>query len=167
VDHYPHREGITTRGITGNHDIEGEFGKLGANPVVAFSNQRDDIEFLGDFSAWVELPNGAWAHLLHGKGGMSYAYSYKAQKLVDGYPSGRKPALLCVGHWHVHGTIEARAVQVVFPGCFEWASPFMERLGLAPAVGFHILHLTLGEDGSLVKFMPEWFRFHEGRVVSS
>lgn len=165
VDAYPQRPGITTRGISGNHDIEGGFGKIGANPVAAMAARRDDIEFLGDYSAWVELPGGAWVHLLHGKGGMSYAYSYKAQKLADSYPAGRKPALLCVGHWHVRGNIEARGIQVVWPGCFEWQSPFMTRLGLQPAVGFHILHLTIGADGSLVRFVPEWFRFWEGRVV--
>lgn len=165
VDHYPRRAGITTRGISGNHDVEGDFGKIGANPVIALANRRDDIEFLGDYSAWVELPNGAWLHLLHGKGGMSYAYSYKAQKLVDGYASGRKPAILAPGHWHVSGHIEARGVHVVWPACFEWRSKFLERLGLSPSVGFHILHLTLGDDGSLVRFMPEFFRFWEGRHV--
>jgi predicted phosphodiesterase len=164
VNHYPSRPGITTRGITGNHDIEGGFGRIGANPVVALANCREDIDFLGDYSAWVELPGGAYLHLLHGKGSMSYAYSYKAQKLVDGYPSGRKPAILAVGHWHVHGTLEHRSVQVVFPGCFEWQSQFMQRLALTPAVGFHILHATIGDDGSLVKFIPEWHRFYEGRV---
>ena len=165
AEHYPRRPGIVTRGISGNHDIEGDFGRIGANPVVALANRRDDIEFLGDYSAWVELPNGAWLHLLHGKGGMSYAYSYKAQKLVDSYPSGRKPAVLACGHWHVSGNIEARGVHVVWPACFEWKGKFLERLGLNPSVGFHILHMTLGEDGSLVRFMPEFFRFWEGRVM--
>lgn len=167
VDTYPSRPGIVTRGISGNHDIEGDFGKVGANPVVALANRRPDIEFLGDYSAWVELPNGAWLHLLHGKGGMSYAYSYKAQKLADSYPSGRKPAILIPGHWHVSGHIEQRGVQVLWPGCFEWKSKFMERLGLSPSVGFWILRLTLGEDGSLVKFAPEWNRFWEGRTVAA
>jgi predicted phosphodiesterase/biotin operon repressor len=163
---FPRRGGITTRGISGNHDVEGDFGRIGANPVVALANRRDDIEFLGDYSAWVELPNGAWLHLLHGKGGMSYAYSYKAQKLVEGYPAGRKPAILAVGHWHVSGWIRQRGVHVLWPGCFEWQSPFLKRLGLSPAVGFWIVTATLGDDGSLVQLRPEWFEFHEGRVVA-
>jgi predicted phosphodiesterase len=164
VENYPQRPGIVTRGISGNHDIEGDFGRIGANPVVALANRRDDVEFLGDYSAHVELPGGAWIHLLHGKGGMSYAYSYKAQKLVDGYPAGRKPSILAVGHWHVSGHIEARGVEVVWPMCFEWRSKFLERLGLHPAVGFQILNLTIGDDGSLVRFTRERFRFWEGRV---
>lgn len=169
VDNYPRRDGIVTRGISGNHDIEGDFGRIGANPVVALANQRDDIEFLGDYSAWINYgpsdENPCWIHLLHGKGGMSYSYSYKAQKLADGYRAERMPALLAVGHWHVRGAFEARGVQVLFPACFEWQSPFLTRLGLSPAVGFHILTLTIGDDGTLVKMVPEYFRFIEGRTI--
>jgi predicted phosphodiesterase/biotin operon repressor len=169
VEHYPKRDGIVTRGISGNHDIEGGFGRIGANPVVALANQRDDIEFLGDYSAWINYgpdeENPCWIHLLHGKGGMSYSYSYKAQKLADGYRAERMPALLAVGHWHVRGAFEARGVQVLFPACFEWQSPFLTRLGLSPAVGFHILTLTIGDDGTLVKMIPEYFRFTEGRTA--
>lgn len=167
VENYPKRDGIRTRMISGNHDIEGDFGKIGADPVRAFCNQREDVDYLGAYSAWIELPNGGWQHLLHGKGGMSYAYSYKAQKLVDGYPSGRKPTALFVGHWHVSGWIEARGVQVLWPSCFEWQSPFMQRLGLTPSVGFNIVEMTLGEDGSLVRFTPTFYRFWQGRVVAS
>lgn len=168
VANYPYREGITTRGISGNHDIEGDFGRVGANPVVALANQREDIEFLGDYSAWINYGTDdapCWLHLLHGKGGMSYSYSYKAQKLADGYRSERKPAVLAVGHWHVRGVFEARGVQVMFPACFEWQSPFLTRLGLSPAVGFHILTMTIGDDGTLVKIVPEYFRFVEGRMI--
>lgn len=171
VENYPRREGMVTRGISGNHDIEGGFGRIGANPVVALANQRDDIEFLGDYSAWINYGpdenNPCWIHLLHGKGGMSYSYSYKAQKLADGYRAERVPALLAVGHWHVRGAFEARGVQVLFPACFEWQSPFLTRLGLSPAVGFHILKLTVGDDGTLVKMIPEYFRFTEGRVAEN
>jgi predicted phosphodiesterase len=165
VANYPHREGIVTRGIAGNHDIEGDFGRIGADPVQALANQREDIEYLGPYTAWIELPGGAWVHLLHGKGSMSYAYSYKAQKLVQGYAAGRKPAVLIVGHWHVNGNIEDRAVQVLFPSCFEWRGFFLERIGLTPSVGFNIITMTIGDDGSLVGWAPHFYRFHEGRSV--
>lgn len=166
VANYPQRDGVKTLGISGNHDVEGEFGKIGADPVAALGLRRDDIEYLGLYSAWVELPGGSYVHLLHGSGGMSYAYSYKAQKLVDGYSSGQKPALLCVGHWHVAGWLMQRGVHVIFPGCFEWKSPFLARKGLSSSVGFWILNLTIGDDGTVVKLVPEWHQFWEGRVVT-
>lgn len=161
---YPAREGITTRMIGGNHDLEGDFGKIGGDPVKAVAHRREDIDYLGPYSAHIELPGGSFAHLLHGSGGMSYAYSYKAQKLVDGYEAGRKPVILCPGHWHVAAWILQRNVNVVFPGCFEWKSTYLKRKGLSPAVGFFILNITLGDDGSLVKFLPEWHQYFEGRV---
>jgi hypothetical protein len=43
----------------------------------------------------------------------------------------------------------------------------MQRLGLTPAVGFHVIHCTFGDDGSLVQFTPRWFKFFEGRAVDS
>lgn len=169
VEHYPQRKKIRTRGISGNHDLEGDFGKLGFDPVRAFAARRDDIDYLGEYSAWLEIREGtgSWVHLLHGAGGMSYAYSYKAQKLVDGYPSGRKPAALIVGHWHVRGNIRARDVEVMWPGCFEWQSRFLKRLGLHPAVGFHILEATVADDGSIVRWRPEWFPFYAGRSIAA
>ena len=167
VENYPRRDGITTMGIGGNHDLEGEAGRVGLDPLVPASHRRDDINYLGAFSAWLQVggENGPWVHLLHGRGGMSYAYSYKAQKITEGYPAGRKPSVLIPGHWHVRGNFEARGIQVLFPGCFEWQSRFMQRLGLLPAVGFHLLEMTFGDDGSILQFMPRWMRFWQGRVT--
>jgi predicted phosphodiesterase len=168
---YPQRDGIQTIGIAGNHDLEGAAGRIGFDPVYHLAAQREDITYLGGMSAWVEIgaeelgDNAPFVHLLHGKGGMSYSVSYKAQKLVDGYPAGRKPAILIPGHWHVRGQFLARNVEVMFPGCFEWQSPFMQRLGLHPAVGFHIVEAIIAADGSVVSFMARWFHFYEGRVV--
>ena len=167
IKNYPHREGIKTRGISGNHDITGLAGRAGFDPIVPFAAARDDIEYLGIYDAWLETrPNsGRWFHLLHGSGGMSYSWSYKAQRLVDSYLPARKPGALIVGHWHVKGNIRARDVEVLWPGCFEWQSYFMKRLGLQPAVGFHILEMTIADDGSIVRWRPEWWPYFPGRKV--
>lgn len=169
VEHYPRRDGIVTRGIAGNHDLQGAAGKAGFDPLVPVAAQRDDIEYLGAYEAWLETrpDTGRWIHLLHGAGGMSYSWSYKAQKMVDSYPSGRKPSALIVGHWHVRGNVRARDVEVLWPGCFEWQSRFMARLGLQPAVGFHILEMVVGEDGSIVRWRPEWFPYYAGRELAA
>ena len=166
VENYPRREGITTRIVGGNHDLEGDFGKIGADPVQAVANQRDDFDYLGPYSAWIELVNGGYVHLLHGRGGMSYAFSYKAQKVVEGYAQGRKPGALLLGHFHVQGNFSPRSVNTMFPACFEWQSPqFGARLGLRPTVGFHIVEARLAEDGTFVEWTPRWHPFVEGRVV--
>jgi predicted phosphodiesterase/transposase-like protein len=165
VDGYPVRKGIETLLIGGNHDLEGDAARVGLDLAAAFAARRDDVTYLGPYSAWLEVHGGAWIHLLHGKGGMSYSRDYKALKLVSAYPPGRKPVVLICGHWHVRANFSARGVEVIFPGCTEWQSRFMTRLGLTPDVGFHVLEMTLGDDGSLVQFAPRWFRVWEGRVV--
>ena len=165
-EHYPTRSGIVTHIIGGNHDLEGDFGRIGADPVQAVCNRREDMIYLGPYSSWLELANGGFVHLLHGKGGMSYAYSYKAQKIVEGYGQGRKPGALILGHYHVQGNFSPRSVNTMFPACFEWQSvQFGARLGLRPTVGFHIVECRLADDGSLVEWTPRWFPFFEGRKV--
>jgi predicted phosphodiesterase/biotin operon repressor len=166
VENFPVRDGILTHIIGGNHDLEGDFGKIGADPVQAVANRREDINYLGPYSAWIELANGGYVHLLHGKGGMSYAYSYKAQKIVDGYGQGRKPGALILGHYHVQGNFSPRSVNTMFPACFEWQSvQFGARLGLRPTVGFHVVECQLADDGTFVDWTPRWKPFVEGRRV--
>lgn len=163
---YPRRPGVTTRIIAGNHDLEGDFGKLGANPVVAFCNQRDDFEYAGDYQATFELPQGTRINVLHPKGGMGYAADYKVRKLAEGYESGTKPNVLLIGHFHRRGAFEARGIQALLCGCFEGGGSFGARLGMSdPAVGFHIVTMRVGDDGSVVKFSAEWLRFWPGRKV--
>jgi hypothetical protein len=135
--------------------------------VKALASRRDDINYLGPYSAWVELANGGYLHLLHGKGGMSYAYSYRAQKIVEGYGQGRKPGALILGHYHVQGNFSPRSVNTMFPACFEWQSvQFGARLGLRPTVGFHVVECQLADDGSFVDWTPSWKPFFEGRVLA-
>lgn len=163
---YPVSKTITTRIIAGNHDLEGAFGKVGANPVVAFCNRRPDFEYLGDYRAAVELDQGTRIYLLHPKGGMGYAADYKIRKLAEGFESGAKPNVMLVGHFHRRGQFEARGIQALLCGCFESGGSFGARLGLSdPAVGFHIVDMTIGDDGSVVRFNAEWWRFWPGRQI--
>lgn len=164
-DEYPQHDGIVTRVISGNHDFGGDASAVGLDVAAAVAARRPDIEWLGAYEAWLELrpDTNKWVHLLHGAGGMSYSWSYKAQKMVDNYPSGRKPSVLIPGHWHVRGNIRQREVEVLWPGCFEWQSAYMARLGLHGTVGFHIIEMVVADDGSVVRWRPEWFPFYAGR----
>ena len=165
VEKYPRREGVNTVLISGNHDVEGEFGRMGADPVQAVANQRDDFTYLGAYTGNVELPNGAHMTLVHGRGGGGYAVSYKPQKWVESVPAGRKPALVAFGHWHISGYFKHRNIPLLLAGCFEWQTSLLVRLGLQPDVGFWLVTLRLGDDGSVVKITPEWHQFYEGRHV--
>lgn len=166
VQNFPHIEGITTELIGGNHDLEGAWGKAGANPCLAVSHQRPDIEYIGDYNAVVEFPQGTRLMLLHPAGGMGYAMDYKARKLVEGFEGGTKPNALLVGHYHRVGWFLPRGVHVLFTGCFESGGDFGPRRGLPdPAVGFYLVTMKLADDGSIVSFLPEWRPFWAGRQV--
>lgn len=166
VANYPESKSVKTKLIGGNHDLEGAFGKVGANPAVAFCNQRPDFEYLGDYRAAIELEQGTRIYLLHPKGGMGYAADYKVRKLAEGFEGGSKPNVMLVGHFHRRGQFEARGIQTLLCGCFESGGSFGVRLGMSdPAVGFHIVDMTVGDDGSVVRFSAEWFRFWAGRTV--
>jgi predicted phosphodiesterase len=162
---YPRIEGITTYMIAGNHDIEGEAGRVGFDPVKAVSHRRPDIIYCGAYHGSLELPNGAHATMVHGRGGGGYAISYKPQRYVESLPPGRKPALLIFGHWHVSGFFRHRQVTCLLAGCFEWQTDLLVRLGLQPDVGAWIVTLRLGDDGSVVGIKPEWLGFYAGRKV--
>jgi len=166
VNKYPMREGVKTVLISGNHDVEGDFGRMGADPAAAVCHQREDMSYLGAYTANVELPNGAHMTLVHGRGGGGYAMSYKPQKWVESVPAGRKPALVVFGHWHISGYFKHRNIPLLLGGCFEWQTSLLVRLGLQPDVGFWLVTLRLGDDGSMVKITPEWHQFYEGRHVA-
>jgi len=165
VEVYPRISGMTTYIIAGNHDIEGEAGRIGADPVQAVCHRRRDFVYCGAYHGSVELPNGAHATMVHGRGGGGYAISYKPQRYIEGLPPGRKPALLIHGHYHVAGWFEHRSVPSLLAGCFEWQTDLLVRLGLQPAVGAWVVKLRLGDDGSVVGIVPEWIKYHQGRVV--
>ena len=164
VENYPKRDGVHTLIIAGNHDVEGAAGRIGADPVAAVCHRRTDMTYIGTYTGTIELPNGGYAQLVHGRGGGSYALSYKPQKYVESLAPGRKPALLIFGHWHVSGFFRHRYVPCLLAGCFEWQTDLLVRLGLQPDVGAWIVTLRLADDGSIVGIRPEWLAFYPGRV---
>lgn len=171
VDHavasHPQRDGITTYRISGNHDLEGDFGRVGADPVQAVCNRRDDVKYLGRYSAWVDLPNGARMHILHPMGGGSYATSYRVQKQIESYQLGDKPNILLIGHYHKQGYFFSRGVHGLLCGTFQGPTTYSIRKALGePGFGFHIVTCRLAKDGSVVRFQPEFYPFFNGRIVA-
>jgi predicted phosphodiesterase/transposase-like protein len=166
TDVFPSRPSIHTRIIGGNHDLEGDFGKAGADPVQAVCNRRDDMTYLGRYSAEIELPNGATLQMLHPQGGASYATSYKPQKIAESYEGGTKPNVLLIGHWHRTGYFPVRGIQILMAGTFQGPTTFSIRKAMGSAGwGFWIVDCRLADDGSVVRFKPEWLPFYPGRSI--
>lgn len=163
---YPKRDGVQTFIISGNHDVEGEFGRLGADACLAVANQREDLTHCGVYSAWFEIDNGARIHVLHPMGGASYATSYRLQKLAESYSAGEKPNVLIAGHWHRSGFFWARGIALMHAGTFEGSTNLAVRLGLGePHLGCWIVDAVVAEDATLTRITPTWVPFWNGRRV--
>lgn len=158
VEHYPRRPGVRTHLIGGNHDLVFIKGG-GADPLKMVALQRDDINYLGPFSAWVRLTELCQVYMLHPDKGGSYALSYRLQKLVESFEGGRKPNVCLVGHWHTRCYIMPRNVHAMSCACFESQTDFERRNMLQPQVGGTMLTLDFGDDGAAQRFVPEFVSY--------
>ncbi len=155
---YPRREGVRTHVIGGNHDLVFVMHG-GADPIRQLAAMRDDIDYLGPYSAWVQLAPNCVLYLVHGAGATAYAISYKLQKLIESFEGGRKPHLAAVGHWHQRAYMFARNVHGMLAGCFEAQTDFERRRALQPQIGGTILELEFADDGSVQTVKPEFVTY--------
>lgn len=158
----PRVEGIKVKFITGNHDTS--FKKLNGAPIgPMIEGARSDWEFLGEDQAQVKLqtPSGSYSiRLLHPSGGTAYALSYHGQKIVESMAGGKKPNLLCLGHYHKAEFIPSyRNVAVLQTGTFQKQTPFMLQKGLYAAMGAWIVEVTVGKQYNRVD--AEFIAFYE------
>ena len=152
--------------ITGNHDDS--FKKIaGATIGNAIAKERADMEFLGEYSAMVELktPTGRTfrVQLVHPDGGTCYALSYKTQKYIESISGGQKPNMLGIGHFHKAELLPAyRNVAGVQVGAFEAQTPFLLRKGSPSHVGGWIVRVMVGTEAGLSnRIQAEFIAFYE------
>jgi hypothetical protein len=97
--------------------------------------------------------------------GNSYAISYKPQKHVDGTPPEDRPDVLLIGHWHRASHLLYGGSHVILAGTFENGdSAFGRAIGGDVALGGWILRYTLGSDGKLARFAPEWCSYPQTKM---
>jgi len=147
-ERYPYKEGITTRFIDGNHDRS--FWKLcGSVTGEKIAARRPDLHYLGYMEADIVLGEGrqaATVRLAHPEDGTAYAISYKTQKYLNELPSGTKPDILLIGHYHKSEFLYYRGVLSYQVGCIQAQTPWMRGRKIGAAQGFWILEITVGRD---------------------
>lgn len=158
VETYPRRDGLKTYFITGNHDLRA-YERGGVDPGPSIERQRDDMEYLGQATAEVMLPNGVKMELLHPAGGISYALSYKAQKYINNLAPQDVPDLMVWGHYHTSFYMHYRNVHFVQAPAFKDAGIWEKRLGLNPTIGGWIVEGRISDYGNVDRFKPELFTF--------
>ena len=158
VSNYPKFEGIKTRVILGNHD-ESFYKTAGFNVVKAICHERDDMEYLGDYLAFLEI-DGLNVGLMHGAGGVAYSRSYKLQKIIEQFAPEVKPHMLFVGHWHVQAHVpQYRNVEGFMMGAFQSQTPYLTRKGLTPDIGGVIVEVRTDEKG-ILSVKTEWVPYY-------
>jgi len=163
TDTYPYEKGVKTYMISGNHDLS--FYKTSGYDIVSeIAKEREDIEYLGAYSADVEIM-GVIIGLMHGAGGNAYARSYKMQKIIEQFTPKSKPDVLLLGHYHCNCLLpEYRNVVGLQLGCFQGQTDYLKRKGLYPEVGGWILHFTVnnrGRKGNKVSVGFEYVPFYK------
>lgn len=158
VEHYPKRKGVETLVISGNHD-QSFIKHAGYNVVEAVCRQREDMRFLGDDYA-LFVVGKLRLGIMHGRGGVAYARSYKLQKIIEQLSPEMKPNLLFLGHYHVPAHIPGyRNIEGIQMGAFQAQTPYLVAKGLFPHVSGLIV--TVQEDDvGLAKVVYEWIPFY-------
>jgi predicted phosphodiesterase len=158
-ERYPRKEGITTYFIDGNHD-RSFWKRSGVCTGTRISQKRDDLVFLGHQESDVVVGEGeckAKVRLFHGEdGSSSYAISYRPQRYIAELPSGTKPDVLLMGHYHKAEILFYRGVTAFQTGCLQKQTPFMRGRRISAALGFWVVRIVVGPN-RVVKVRAEFY----------
>lgn len=156
---YPARDGITTYFITGNHDAS-IYKHIGYDIGKAIARRRSDMIYLGRDCAKVNLTPNCVLELRHPWDGVSYATSYKLQKMIESMESDSKPNIIAVGHYHKQLYMFYRNVHGLLTGCFQGQTPFFRGKGISSQLGGWIITIRVIEDGTIIGFEPEFVPYY-------
>lgn len=159
IKNYPYREGITTYFITGNHDAS-IYKHIGYDIGQAIAGKRSDMKYLGKDCARVNLTPNCVLELRHPWDGVSYATSYKLQKMIESMESDSKPNIIAVGHYHKQLYMFYRNVHGLLTGCFQGQTPFFRGKGISSQLGGWIVTIRVIEDGTIIGFEPEFIPYY-------
>ena len=157
IKNYPQEEGIKTYFITGNH-CDSFFKENGIDIGYLVAEKRKDMIYLGQYQADITLGK-VKIRILHADGSNAYALSYRGQKIAEQIPSGQKPHILIIGHYHTSHFFWYRNMNIINAGAFQGQNSFLMRKGLNPAIGGWICETRLAKKDAVVAFQPCWIPF--------
>lgn len=151
------RPGVKTFILDGNHD-DSFLKDGGINIVRRICDARPDMAYLGQTGAYLSLGR-LNAYVVHPRGGMPYAKSYRLQKFVEQLPISRKIHILLMGHLHSYATVQEHGVTGLLLPCFQSQYGWMASGALHPDIGGIILDVWLTDDGGVGRVAHEFVRF--------
>lgn len=159
IKNYPCRCGMTTHFITGNHDAS-IYKQVGYDIGQAIARARDDMKYLGRDCAVINLTPKCTLELRHPWDGMSYAMSYKPQKMIESMESDSKPNILVIGHYHKALYLFYRNVHCLLGGCFQAQTPFERGKGISVHLGGWIVEVEVDKDGTVQAIKQQFMPFY-------
>ena len=148
VNDYPYYWDIKTYVVGGNHD-ESFLKENGANIIKNIAHLRDDIIDMWFYDARIKL-NGVDINAHHGGWHMSYAKSYKPQKLIENIDPRNQPHIFASWHWHEALYMAYRNIHSFLPGAFLKQNLLAKRFNLWNTIWWWIVEVDIKEDGSSI-----------------
>jgi biotin operon repressor len=161
IKNYPKRDGIKTYFITGNHD-HSLIKLAGFDLGIPVAEAREDMVYLGQSYATINLTPNCTLELRHPLDGTAYALSYKSQKMIEAMSGGEKPNILAIGHYHKVEYLFYRNVHVYQTGCLQAQTPFMRGKQLSAHLGGWIVEAHVDAEGTITRIKHELIPFYEG-----
>jgi predicted phosphodiesterase len=146
VNDYPYYWDIKTYVVGWNHD-ESFLKENWANIIKNIASLRDDIIDMWFYDARIKL-NGVDINAHHGWWNMSYAKSYKPQKLIENIDTRSQPDIFASGHWHDALYMAYRNIHSFLPWAFLTQNLPAKRFNLGNTIGWWIVEVDIKEDGS-------------------
>lgn len=167
-ENYPRHDGITTYAVSGD-DHEGWYAQREGVDIGRYTEDvmrrggRTDWKNLGYMEAFIPLQHAVSGkqtmyHVIHPGGGSSYATSYTAQKLVESYEGGSKPAIAQIGHYHKAEYLHTRNVHTVQAGCFQDQTIFARKKRLVFTIGGWILQFRQNPETGAIEEFVSYFK---------
>lgn len=146
VNDYPYYGDVKTYVVGWNHD-ESFLKENWANIIKNIANLRDDIIDMGFYDARVKL-NGVDINAHHWGWSMSYAKSYKPQKLIENIDTRNQPDIFASWHRHDALYMAYRNIHTFLPGAFLKQNLLAKRFNLGTTIWWWIVEVNLKDDWS-------------------
>lgn len=153
VKNYPCVSGLKTILISGNHDLWW-FKECGADIVKDICSRREDMIYLGSDCEDLMI-GGLKIRLYHGKGGGSYAKSYKIQKYLDSIPLRERPDILQTGHIHQAFYMKQDKTHCFQTGCLQDLTSFERSMGFTNDKSCWWVDIDFDKKGNVEKVTQE------------
>lgn len=161
IEKYP-KSDIPTYMIAGNHDLWW-IRQCGADIVQDICNNRDDLHYLG--SDCEDLKIGKLKiRMFHGKGGSSYAKSYKLQKYLDSIPAEELPHILQTGHIHQAFYMKQGKTHCFQTSCLQDLTAFERSQGFNNDKSCWWVDVYMNSNGTPVQIKQELETFGQKQM---